>query len=99
MPVTAVKVKGKDGKELRIQFMTTPEETALYITIYKCNESWIPVGRPQKTTEQVAEDVYHKQLRLTASEHGDYQPSYSTNPEWNPEKADEIKDGDETVVQ
>lgn len=87
MPVTAVKTKDKQGKELRVQFMTVPhKEGGIYLDIYKCTEEWIPFGTPEKKylPENVSEEAYHKALREEASKAAEFEPGYSSNPEWNP---------------
>ena len=87
MPVTAVKTKDKQGNDLRVQFMTvTPEEGRVHLDIYICNEEWIPTGTPEKKylPENVSEETYHKALREEATKAAEFEPGYSSNPEWNP---------------
>jgi len=102
MPVTAVKTKSKDREELRLQFMTIQHEDGLAIDIYKCDNEWIPIGAPDKIfQEDVDEEKYHKALRDTSDQHGEFQKAYSSNPEWNPgyDAAAEAEGNDDGPVQ
>lgn len=86
MPVTAVKTKDKQGKELRVQFMTiTTEDGKVALDIYKCTDEWIPFGSPERRwlPENVSEETYHKALREEATKAAEFEPGYSSNPEWN----------------
>lgn len=84
MPVTAVRTKDKSGQELRLQFMTIPSEKGLLIDIYMCDPEFVPTGKPEHLLEEVDEVEYHKKLREAATEAAEFEPGYSSNPEWNP---------------
>jgi len=86
MPVTGIQTKTKDGEVLRLQFITLPgEEKGVHIDIYRCDENFIPVGKPEQKYEPTAEEEsYHKALRQVAEEKAEFMPGYSSNPEWNP---------------
>lgn len=89
MPVTSIKTKTKDGEELRLQFATVPSEKGLLIDIYKCSDEWIPKGSAEHLLEEIDEEEYHKKLREAATEAAEFEPGYSSNPEWNPGYVDD----------
>jgi hypothetical protein len=89
MPVTAVRTKTKTGEEMRLQFITIPSENGLLIDIYMCDPEFVPTGKPEHLIEEVDEVEYHKKLREAATEAAEFEPGYSSNPEWNPGYVDD----------
>lgn len=94
MALTSIEMNWKDGSVRRLQFYTEQHETGLYVAVQICNENWKPVGEAAETTDTREESVYHKELRETATEKGEFVAQYSTNPEWNPGYVSETKNED-----
>jgi hypothetical protein len=85
MPQTCLRIRDKN-----IVFITQQQEKALYIALYSADEEFKPMGPPQESIHEDPEETWHKNLRRDASEKGHYVPQFSTNPEWNPVKTDNV---------
>lgn len=83
MPTTAVKFH-KDGRDIRLKFMTVVNGEQLDIDVFACDENFIPVAGPEMTTMLVDEEKYHRDLRRESNNRGQFVKEESTNPEWNP---------------
>jgi hypothetical protein len=85
MASTAIEIKVGDVTE-RLMFTTiaVPGETpVLAVTIYKCNDEFVPVKKLQNTIDKRTEEEYHTELRKEAATKEQFKRQYSTNPEWN----------------
>jgi hypothetical protein len=91
MPCTAIKFK-KEGRDIRLKFMTVPNGDHLDIDVFACDDNFIPVAGPEMTTMLMNEENYHRNLRKDAHEKGQFVKEESTNPEWNPEESDPTTD-------
>jgi hypothetical protein len=83
MPCTAIKFQ-KDGRDVRLKFMTVINGEQLDVDAFACDENFIPVSGPEMTTMLMDEEEYHRNLRKDAHERGHFVKEESTNPEWNP---------------
>lgn len=84
MALTSILTKRKDDTPLRLQFITTQYDEGTLVQVYECTEEWIPFGQPKYVERSETEETFHKSLRKEATEKGEYDSRYSTNPEWNP---------------
>ena len=99
MPVTGINTKDKEGQPLRLQFMTLQLPDGMQLDIYRCNEDWIPQGKPESTFEKDTSEIeYHKALRTEAMKENQFYKAASSNPEWTPGYKEE-DDGDENMDQ
>jgi len=83
MAVTAIQAE-KNGKIVRMKFMTVQTEDHLDVDVFSCNEEFIPIGEPAMGLDPREEEEYHRQLRTGAILHGQFIPNESTHPEWTP---------------
>lgn len=83
MATTTLKIE-KDNVITKMSFMTVETEKGLDVDIYLLNEDNIPIGTPSLGVADVNEEDYHKKLRLEALSRNQFDPEFSTNPEWNP---------------
>jgi hypothetical protein len=97
MPCTAIKFH-KDGRDVRLKFMTVVNGEQLDVDAFACDENFIPVAGPEMTTMIMDEEKYHRNLRKDAKERGHLVIEECTNPEWNPDdKIDGAADNYEIV--
>lgn len=84
MGCTALEIPQEDGTIKRIKIMTVQIPGHIDVDIFNCNDEFIPIGEPLMSQVEGEEEMYHKKLRLEASEKGHYIPRESTDPQWNP---------------
>jgi len=86
MATTALQFKDETGNIYRrIKIMTVKNDNHIDVDIYLCNDSFIPIGKPEMgVNDKPSEEIYHKELRSQSSERGQYVPEESTNNEWDP---------------
>ena len=91
MATTSLKVK-KDDQVFNIQFFTMPNEKGLMIDLGVYDNDWQLIRTLGKSFETKTEEEYHKQLRFESDQRGELEKSMCTNPEWNPNYFETIKD-------
>lgn len=85
MASTAIEIKiGDNVQRLMFSTIAVPGETpVLAVTIFQCNQEFVPVKKLQNTIDKRTEEEYHTQLRREAATKEQFKRQYSTNPEWN----------------
>lgn len=94
MAMTSLSIPVEDGLVQNLMFSTLPttmNPEVLGVTIYVCNEEFIPQKIIQTTIDKRSEEEYHTQLRQEAHKKKHFVSQHSTNPEWN-EKLENGKD-------
>lgn len=94
MPCTAIKIEKNDGTVFRLKFLTIGNPTHTDVDVYRCNDDFIPIGEPESGMDERDEETYHKELRIKASEKGQFVPEQSTDPNWNPGYVEPAEDED-----
>lgn len=84
MAVTALEVP-TGGIVIKTKVVSTPTDEGLYIQLYRCDDNWKEIGKPQEYGDTVSEEEYHTALRENATNAKHFKQEYSTNPEWSPE--------------
>lgn len=85
MASTAIEIKVGDEIQ-KLLFTTAPSMSELQIiavTIYQCNDEFVPIRKLQDTIDKRTEEQYHKELRKESATKEQFRKQYSTNPEWN----------------
>jgi hypothetical protein len=85
MASTAIEIKIGDEVQ-RLLFSTAETLTDLpfiAVTIYQCNEEFVPIRKLQDTIDKRTEEQYHKELRRESATKEQFKRQFSTNPEWN----------------
>ena len=101
MATTAIQIG-----DIKMKFMTLPAHLTneegvkqfLDITLYQCDEDFIPTGQSSHSMHEDDEETYHRTLRLQATEKGHYVPEESTDPQWNPNYIEPEEDGNEDTL-
>lgn len=84
MPATSIKIT-KDETEHRLMFITDQLTGGLRVSIYACDEEFVPLNKPHVVELEGDEEDYHKKLRKDSHEKGHFVAGHSTNPEWSPD--------------
>lgn len=85
MPITCIKLKTKEGDQ-NLMFTTVPSariENVTEVTIYICDDEFVPQAKLQETMDKRTEEEYHRELRQEATIRNQFINQHSTNPEWN----------------
>jgi hypothetical protein len=86
MAITALSIPVQEGLVQHLMFSTIPTQMnpeVLGVTIYQCNEEFVPQKVLQTTIDKRSEEQYHTELREVASKKNHFVKGHSTNPEWN----------------
>ena len=84
MPATSIMIMNGEAYH-RLMFITQQtDEEGFTVSIYRCNEEFLPMGEAVTKDLLGSEVDYHKSLRKDSIEKGHFMSDYSTNPEWNP---------------
>ena len=84
MPATSIMIMNDEAYH-RLMFITQQsDEEGFTVSIYRCNEEFLPMGEPVTKDLMGKEMDYHISLRKDSSQKGHFISDYSTNPEWNP---------------
>lgn len=106
MATTALNINGK-----RLKVMTRPvpvskkddiEDIKIFteVTLYECDEDFMPVVAGAITVHEDDEETYHKNLRIAGKEAGHFVPDQSTDYKWHPDynPEEDTNDGSETAL-
>lgn len=86
MAITALRIPVGEELTQNLMFSTIPttiNPDVLAVTIYQCNDEFIPQKVLQTTIDKRPEEQFHIELRTQASKKNHFIKGHSTNPEWN----------------
>jgi hypothetical protein len=84
MATTVLEIPNESGIVQKLMFSSiVAHEKVIAITIYVCNEEYVPQKILKTTIDTRNEKDYHTDLRKAAHAKNQYKKEYSTNPEWN----------------
>jgi hypothetical protein len=102
MATTALEIGGKKLKIMTIPapVSKTDDENDVKITLYDCDQDFMPMDLGAVTIHEDDEETYHRQLREVAHQAGHFVSSQSTDYKWNPgyNPAEDTNDGSETAL-
>ena len=91
--VTALSIVDPKAGQIRVKVMTGPVQRGgeffTEVTMYQCDENWIPTGLLSHAVKEESEEEIHKMIRKEAFEKEQLNKDESTNVELNPDYNEE----------